>query len=214
MNTDTLRTMGGHYHPLQSLEITFAPGIDGMRILSVLYNYYRGAGMVRFDNIALACAVLESQNWDRTGRKLLMSFHPSLWTDRSFPALAVLAERGIEQIRVAADSPLNALQSGREKKRTEAFGTIAAGVLPVELRDEIEGFGLTVEHYPLEFDGLHMMAIAVKNRLETVFSIFLDGWSGNILSPDLKVLSFCTSFGTAQEVLKKSLYEYLETSTA
>ncbi len=203
--------MGKNCSPLQALALTFAEGLDGIRMLSVL-NGYAEKGWVRFESKILVLAILGSQDWGRTGRKLTMWFVQGLlWDEDDFLSLA---ERGIDAIRIASDSPLNAMQSGKQKKREEALANITEGVLTNEFRREFSEWGLTFKHYALELHGLHSVGILVKNGEETAFSVHLDGWSGNIISDTGAIITFCASYETAQAELRKKLYVYLEAAAA
>lgn len=211
MEIKTLKAMAYRHHPLQALLITFAPGIDGIRMLSVLKSY-ADKGYVRFESEILVLAILSTCDWDRTGRKLTMHFVAGkLWREDDFLRLA---ENGIERIEVASDSPLNALQSSSQKKREEALTQIASAVLNPEVRNEISEWGLKVRFHPLEVHGLHSMCIAVDDDKTTVFSLFLEGWSGNLLTSSGEILCNCSSFETAQRELRKMLANYLEEATA
>ena len=211
MRIETLKAMAYSHHPLQTLLITFAPELDGFRMLSVLKSY-ADQGYVRFESDILVLAILSSRDWDRTGRKLEMCFVAGqLWNEDGFLRLA---ENGIERIEVASSSPLNSLQSGRQKKREEAVGQIAAAVLTSEVRSEISEWGLTVSFHPLEVHGLHSMCITVDDDKTTVFSLFLEGWSGNLLTSKGEILCSCSSYETAQRELRKMLAKYLEEATA
>lgn len=211
MKIETLKAMAYRHHPLQALLITFAPEIDGIRMLSVLKSY-ADKGYVRFESEILVLAILHSRNWDRTGRKLTMHFVAGeLWNEDDF---LKLAENGIERIEVASSSPLNCLQSSRQKKREEAVTQFAAAVLTTEVRSEISEWGLKVSFHPLEVHGLHSMCIAVDDDKTTIFSLFLEGWSGNLLTSRGEILCNCSSFETAQKELRKMLEKYLDEATA
>ena len=211
MKLETLKAMSDLHRPIQSLSVTFADGIDGIRMLSVL-NAYSEKGYVEFESKVLVLAILATQDWDRTGRKLVMYFtHGLLWDEDGFLSLA---ERGIESIRVASDSPLNALQSGREKKREEAYATIAGAVLTPVIRSEIAEWGLTVEHALSRVNDLSTICISVKNGDRIVFRILLDGWSGSIFTGNLVTICFCSTLETAQREVRNALVKYLEDATA
>jgi hypothetical protein len=211
MKIETLNAMAYRHHPLQALIVTFAPGLDGLRMLSVLKNY-ADKGYVRFESEILVLAILHSRDWDRTGRKLTMHFvNGALWKEDGF---LQLAENSIERIEIASSSPLNCLQSSRQKKREEAVTHIAAAVLTTEVRNEISEWGLKVSFHPLEVHGLHSMCITVDDDKTTVFSLFLEGWSGNLLTSHGEILCNCSSFETAQNELRKMLAKYLEEATA
>ena len=211
MKNDTLKAMAYRHHPLQALLVTFAPEIDGIRMLSVMKSY-ADKGYVRFESEILVLAILGTRDWNRTGRKLTMHFvGGQLWNEDAF---LQLAENGIERIEVASDSPLNALQSGRQKKREEALTQITKAILTPEVRNEISEWGLKVRFHPLEVHGLHSMCIAVDGDKSTVFSFFLEGWSGNLLTPRGEILCNCSSYETAQKELRKMLAKYLEEATA
>lgn len=198
--------MAARHHPLQALTITFAQGIDGFRMLSVLNNYSE-KGYVRFEDKLLALAILHTQDWDRNGRKLTMHFVAGgLWSEDGFMRLA---EKGIERIEVAGSSPLNALQSGRQKKREEAFAQITSGVLTPLFLSEIEGWGLTTSSQQLTDHGLHSMCIDVSNGAEPAFSVVLDGWSGNIFTKSGRMLSHCSSYETAQNKIREIMMNYM-----
>ena len=211
MKIETLKAMATRHHPLQALLVTFAPEIDGIRMLSVLKSY-ADKGYIRFESELLILAILASRDWGRTGRKLTVYFVAGqLWDEDGF---LQLAERGIENIDVASDSPLNVLQSSRQKKREDAMAQIAAAVLTPEVRNEISEWGLKVRFHALEYHGLHSMCIAVDDNHTTVFSIFLDGWSGNLLTPSNTIICNCSSYMTIQQELRKMLAKYLEKVTA
>lgn len=211
MKIETLKAMTYRHHPLQALLITLAPELDGFRMLSVLKSY-ADQGYVRFESETLVLAILSSRDWGRTGRKLTMHFVAGLlWNEDGFLRLA---ENCIERIEVASSSPLNSLQSGRQKKREEAVGQIAASVITSEVLGEISEWGLTAFFHPLEVHGLHSMCITVDDDKTTVFSLFLEGWSGNLLSSSGEILCNCSSYETAQRELRKMLAKYLEETTA
>ncbi len=211
MKLETMKQMGDNHHPMQSLCLTFTPGIDGIRMLSVL-RHYAEKGYVAFESDVLVQAILVSQDWACTGRKLMVYFRGgALWGELDF---LKLAERGVESIRVASDSPLNALQSGRQKKREGALESIAKGVLTPELLREFSEWDLTVEHSIVEMHGLFSMWVVVKSGEHIKITIVLDGWSGNIISTSGVIISFCSSFQTVQNELRKKLAEYLEEATA
>ncbi len=211
MKIETLKAMAYRHHPLQALVLTFAPGIDGIRMLSVLKGY-SDQGYVRFESEILVLAILHSRDWDRTGRKLIMHFVAGqLWNEDGF---LCLAEKGIERIEVGSSSPLSSLQSGRQKKREEAVSQIAAAVLTDEVRSEISEWGLTASFHPLEVHGLYSMCITIDDDKTTVFSLFLEGWSGNILTSSGEVLCNCSSYETVQKQLRNMLAKYLEEATA
>jgi hypothetical protein len=211
MKIETLKAMAHRHHPLQALLVTFPSGIDGFRMLSVLKGY-SDKGYVKFESELLALAVLTSQDWDHTGRKLTMYFTAGkLWFEEAF---LKGAEQGIERIEVASDSPLKALQSGRQKKREEALANIAAAVLTQEVRKEISEWGFTVGFHPLEVHGLHSMCITVDDEKSPAFSIFLEGWSGNLLTSLGLIICNCSSYETVQRELHKMLTKYLEEVTA
>lgn len=211
MNLETLKAMAYRHHALQPLLITFVPGIDGFRMLALIKGY-ADRGYVKFESHLLTLAILSSQNWDRTSRKLIMHFVAGqLWTETEF---LLFAQLGIERIEVTSSSPLNALQSSRQKKREEAVTQIATAILTAEVRSEISEWGLKASFHPLEVHGLHSMCIAVDDDKSTVFSLFLEGWSGNLLTSKGEILCNCSSYETAQRELRKMLAKYLEEATA
>lgn len=211
MKIETLKAMAYRHHPLQALLITFAPELDGFRMLSVLKSY-ADKGYVRFESEILVLAILSSRDWDRTGRKLEMCFVAGqLWNEDSFLRLA---ENGIERIEVASSSPLNSLQSSRQKKREEALNQISAAVLTLGFQDEFSEWGLSVSFGADESHGLHSMCITADYENTTAFSIFLDGWSGNLLTSSNEIICNCSSYETAQQELRKMLAKYLEEATA
>ncbi len=211
MKIETLNAMAYRHHPLQALVVTFAPGPDGLRMLSVLQGY-TDKGYVRFESKLLVLAILYSRDWDRTGRKLTMYFVAGkLWKEDEFLRLA---ENGIESIEVVSSSPLNALQSSRQRKRDEATTEITDAVLSTEVRNEFSEWGLKVRHHQLQVHGLHSICIAVDNDKTTVFSLFFEGWSGNLLTSHGEILCNYSSSETAQSELRKMLAKYLEEATA
>ena len=211
MKIETFKAMAYRHHPLQALLITFAPELDGFRMLSVLKSY-ADQGYVRFESDILVLAVLSSRDWDRTGRKLEMHFVAGqLWNEDGF---LQLAENGIERIEVASESPLNALQSSRQKKREEALDMISTAVLTQELQDEFSGWGMSLSFGAHESNGLHSMCITADYENTTAFSIFLDGWSGNLLTSSNVIICNCSSYKTVQDELRKLLTKYLEELTA
>lgn len=212
MKLETMKQMGETYRSVQPLCVTFAPDVDGINVLSALAHYAE-KGYVRFDSgLLLLHAILATQNWGLTQRKLIMYFTFSLlWEEEGF---LQFAERGIESIKVACDSPLNALQSGKQKRREEARGHIAKSVLTPDLLQDFADWGLTVEHSLVEVHGLFTMWVVVKSGGQNVFSVGFDGWSGNIISSEGVVLAFCSSYQTAADMLRKKLDKYLEQATA
>ena len=203
--------MAVRHQPLQPLEVTFTAGLDGFRMLSAM-QANKEKGYVEFKDDLLALAVLSHQSWFNATRKLTMYFKGGLiWNEADF---LKLASNGIESIRVASDSPLNALQSGRSKKREEACTSIASAVLTPEFVDELTAWGLTVHCSVIGAeDGLYMMSFDVRNGNADAYSFLLDGWSGNILTPNMNVISFCPSLATVRGYFKRTLTEYLEAAT-
>lgn len=211
MKIETLKAMAYRHHPFQALLVTFSPETDGIRMLSVLKSY-ADKGYIRFESELLVLAILSSHDWDRTSRKLTMYFVAGqLWNQDDF---LQLAKHGIEHIEVASSSALTPLQSSRQKKREEAFTQIASAILTSEVRNEISEWGLKVNIHPLEVHGLHSMCIAVDDDTSTVFSLFLEGWSGNIVTSSGEILCNCSSYETAQKELRKMLAKFLEEATA
>jgi hypothetical protein len=129
-----------------------------------------------------------------------------LWGVESFMRLA---EKGIERIEVAGSSPLNALQSGRQKKREEAFAQVTNGVLTPLFKSEIEGWGLTTSSKQLTDHGLHSVCIDVSNGAEPAFSVVLDGWSGNIFTKSGRMLCHCSSYETVQKEMRQIMMNYM-----
>lgn len=212
MKNATMKAMADRHQRFQPLLITFAEGTDGFRALSVIKSFCE-KGCVRFESELLALAILASHDWAHTNRKLKMYFTLGhLWRESAF---LQIAEQGIESIQIGSDSPLNALQSSRQKKREEAMSAIVEAVLTPEVRDEIKGWGLTVHHELIESEGLHAMKIVVRNEAEVAFSLLLDGWSGSIFDFDLAIAPcFCDSYETVQVQLQTVLEKYLERATA
>ncbi len=211
MNIETLKAMALRHHALQPLEITFVPGVDGFRMLALLSRYAE-EGYVKFESHQLALAILSTSDWGRTGRRLIMHFVAGqLWSESEF---MLFAQLGIERIKVACDSPLSTLQSGRQRVREEALAKIATSVLTAEVRSEISEWGLKVNFHQREAYGLYSIYVTVENNRVIAFSLILDAWSGNLLTLEGKILCSCSSYQTAQNELRNMLADYLEVATA
>ncbi|MDD4332530.1 MAG: hypothetical protein PHT51_00230 [Patescibacteria group bacterium] len=212
MDRQTLEEMAKRHYFLQPLRITFVGGEDGLETLNLL-NLMQNNGLVRFDNSALVAAILLSRRWEGNG-KLGMTFPTgAAWSNGNF---LFSAERGIKDIEIiSASSPLNALQTRRQKMREEAFKEISAGILPKSLRTEIESYGLTVEIIleTSKSGRFHAIVLTVRNGKDIAFSFNFDGWSGVIRDRPWRVLSFCSTLQTAEFWIRKAFVVYLEVET-
>lgn len=207
-----LQAISSRLRTIQSVQITFSRTIDGIRLLSSLFDMISD---VRFndEDLTLIRAIDETKDWGGTSNnKFCVYIRKSVWHRREFAELAV---KGIEEIRPASESPLNALQSGRQKRRTEAFTAIEEAILTPTLRDEIKDYGLSLGYVEVEKDGFHSFRIAIykDDNLEDGLRIVLDGWSGNIII-DNKVVRFCSAYDIARKEIEGALSEYLERVTS
>ena len=87
-------------------------------------------------------------------------------------------------------------------------------MLTQEVAAEIIDWGLTVHHTVTEVDGLYTMNIVVEHGDRQAFSICLDGWSGNILTQEMKLVSFCPSLAVVRDTFHRAMATYLEKATA
>ncbi len=209
MQRATLETMSRRCCTLQPLIVTFAIGADGFRMLSTLINLST-QDLVRFESGILALAIVSSQDWDRTNRKLTMYFAPPLWAHEDF---LKLADRGIERIEVGGDSPIKALQSKKRKRREEAVEEIKQNVLDETLRWEFGQWGIAIETVVVDEDELWSLEI-VCSAGSSSFTITLDAWSGNIMNSEGQIAGFCPGYETAQRVLREELGKYTERATS
>lgn len=193
-------------NPLQSVCVEFSKGIDGVRMLSVLNSL----GVV--EEKWLADAVIVSQDWGRTSRIMKVRLSSELANIHGLPRLA---ERGIESIHSSRESPLNALQTRREKKREEAYLEIVNAVATKELLAEIRGYGLDLQVEGLkDLNFFNFIKFSIKNENEIEEILSLDGWSGNIRNGHGRSIFFCADLKVARLQLKHEFNLYIDRVTA
>ncbi len=164
------------------------------------------------DEKLLAMAIIASQDWAHTGRVMNVRLSKALTDVQGLPALA---ERGIESIRSASESPLNALQTGREKKRQEAFESIRDAVATPCVHADVEEWKMSlVVRLVKEMNFFNSIKFSINHCGELTDILVLDGWSGNILNGYGEAQCFCMQLDTARIELGKAFMYYLENETA
>lgn len=209
MDINILRAMVKRLSPVQSVTVKFNDGMAGIRLLSIMNAYNV------MDMPIMASEIYVNQDWAQTGREMGARLSRQLL---DMPDFASFAERGIESVTVASESPLHALQSKREKLRNEAYLKIFNEVYTKSFGVEARDFGLFVQaDLVVGGDFFHTIEFTVFNptgKFEVLSLLTLDGWSGNILDADGKVVCFCPNLDTARVQLKIAFELYLESATS
>lgn len=203
-----LAAMSRQHDFRQSLAVTFRGDLDGIRAMSVLHSL----DGVTFETEMIVVVVLGSLDWgnDRNRTQTVRLPIGFDWNERNFVALV---ERGVESIKVASESPLQALVTGRQKKQREATHSIMEAVLPMSLRREVMDWGLNMISFFDEEAVLPVIRVIINDGTDDVIDVMLCGWSG-VIKVDGRYVAFCTTLKTAEQEIRKAFTAYLEKATA
>jgi hypothetical protein len=213
MKPNTLRAlqaMGRRIHPLQWVEITFAPTPSGLDALTV-FNHWETRKVIRFQNDGdkgFVLGVIASRgDWGfRPDRKVGMAIPDYMWNQE---ALFEVIRKGVEDVSVISVSPLKALQSAHVKKRDTAEADISSAIFTKEFVEELNSLGLTYVHAPIVEGDFSMLHVRVENQGYVIASMYLDGWTGNILDTNKKAVKQCISPVQVKQLLKMEIDLYL-----
>ena len=208
LNAAMLAAMGRQFDFRSSLAVTFRGDMAGIRALSML----RSMDGVAFENDMLTLAILGSSDWDSDRNRTQVVYFPIdfYWNDRHFMEAV---NRGIENINVAAKSPLQRMMSSREKMRYQVEADVIDGALPMDLRRDIIDFGYDVVASVVDDDGLPIVRVEISESDTVCVTIDLCCWSG-VIKVDGRYVAFCGTLQTAEAEIRKAFEAYLEKVTA
>ncbi|NQV89983.1 hypothetical protein HQ487_01085 [Candidatus Uhrbacteria bacterium] len=89
-----------------------------------------------------------------------------------------LAEQ-LETIELKREHPLKVLQTGRQRKREEAFKQILTTWISPEIRSALSEWGFVSSAQMIEEEGgFHILKIIFQGETEVIETYYFDGWSG------------------------------------
>jgi hypothetical protein len=210
MDRKTVLEMGKRYPTIgPMLDIRFKKeGIEALRLL-----YCHDRGYVILENKFLAEAVIRSSHWESDQNRTVRAYFPTglMWRNLLFQDK--IAE-GIESIRLTSMHRLNVLMTGRKKVQDDNSARIINECCSSLNIKDLSEFGLKLESKFEIVCGLPQITFKLEAPDETVSTIILDGWSGQMIVDGVPQQK---AFGSPKEfhkIVEDKAFEYADRITA
>ncbi len=190
--------------------VTFKRKIDNevMRALQTLSTLNMDSSLNVKEKLVLM-AVLQSRTWDHDQNR---TFEITSLKPYALQSFSTSVGPAIEIMKMQGEHRLNALVTGRQRRRQDFASEIIAKILTPPFVTEIESWGVEISHeLNLELP-LPEISIVVRDGESVIAKVTLDGWSGRIMESDLPI----AYSGPEQvwSILQTKAMDYIEAATS